>query len=76
MPLTWNVAYYSGMSSTQDLRAAVDEGVPVGVVATLLDTLKLLRTLPRHLDAGGAVLFNKLDPWVESLNKKGLTKKD
>ncbi|WP_277914543.1 hypothetical protein [Pseudomonas aeruginosa] len=27
-------------------------------------------------DIRGAKLFNKLDPWVESLNKKGLTKKD
>lgn len=76
MPLTWSVAFHSGMSSSQDLRAAVDEGVPVGVVATLLDSLKIFGTLPRHLNAGGSVLFNKLDPWVESLNKKGLTKKD
>lgn len=49
MPLTWDLAYHSGMSAQSDLRAAVDEGIAVGVVATLLDTLKIIRTLPRHL---------------------------
>lgn len=58
MPLMWDVAFHSGMSAQSDLRAAVDEGVPVGVVATLLDTLKALRTLPRHLDAGCAVFID------------------
>lgn len=75
-PFTWNIAFHSGMSAKSDLRAAVDEGVAVGVVATLLDVSKAILVLPRHLDAGGFVLFHKLDPWVESLNKKGLTKKD
>lgn len=58
MPLTWDLAFHSGMSAQGDLRAAVDEGVAVGVVATLLDTLKIIRTLPRHLDAGGAVFID------------------
>ena len=58
MPLTWSVAFHSGMSSSQDLRAAVDEGVPVGVVATLLDSLKIFGTLPRHLNAGGSVFID------------------
>lgn len=58
MPLTWDLAYHSGMSAQSDLRAAVDEGIAVGVVATLLDTLKIIRTLPRHLDAGGAVFID------------------
>lgn len=72
----WHLAYHSGMSASSDLRAAVDVGVPIGVVAPLLSLSKVFLALPRHLDAGGSVLFHKLDPWVESLNKKGLTKKD
>lgn len=58
MPLTWDLAFHSGMSAQNDLRAAVDEGVAVGVVATLLDTLKTIRTLPGHLNAGGAVFID------------------
>ncbi|WP_256587828.1 hypothetical protein [Pseudomonas sp. Irchel 3E13] len=58
MDFTWALAYHSGMSASSDLRAAVDEGIPVGVVATLLDTLKLIRVVPRHLDAGGAVFID------------------
>lgn len=58
MEFSWQASFHSGMSATSDLRAAVDEGVPVGVVATLLDTLKMIRVLPRHLDAGGAVFID------------------
>lgn len=58
MPLTWDLAFHSGMSAVSDLRAAVEEGVAVGVVATLLDVVKTIRTLPRHLDAGGAVFID------------------
>ncbi len=72
----WKYAFHSGMSSSADLRAATDLGLPVGVVATLLTTRQMFLTLPKHLNAGGKLLFHKLDPWVESLNKKGLTKKD
>ncbi|MBC2385296.1 hypothetical protein HF209_30540 [Pseudomonas sp. WS 5096] len=46
------------MSARSDLRAAVDEGVAVGVVATLLDVVKTILVLPRHLDAGGAVFID------------------
>ncbi|MGO4801056.1 hypothetical protein ACEN2T_17400 [Pseudomonas sp. W22_MBD1_FP4] len=49
----WKLAYHSGMSAKSDLRAAVDIGVPVGVVATLLDVNKTILVLPRHLDRGG-----------------------
>lgn len=58
MPLTWDLAFHSGMSARSDLRAAVDEGVAVGVVATLLDVAKTILVLPRHLDAGGAVFID------------------
>jgi hypothetical protein len=58
MPLTWDLAFHSGMSARSDLRAAVDEGVAVGVVATLLDVSKTILVLPRHLDAGGAVFID------------------
>lgn len=58
MPLTWDLAFHSGMSARSDLRAAVDEGVAVGVVATLLDVVKTILVLPRHLDAGGAVFID------------------
>jgi len=58
MEFIWNLAYHSGMSAKSDLRAAVDEGVPVGVVATLLDLSKVYLTLPRHLDNGGAAFVD------------------
>lgn len=58
MSFTWALAYHSGMSSRADLRAAVDEGIAVGVVATLLDVSKTILVLPRHLDAGGAVFID------------------
>lgn len=58
MTFTWNLAFHSGMSSRSDLRAAVDEGVPVGVVATLLDVSKTILVLPRHLNAGGTVFID------------------
>jgi hypothetical protein len=58
MPLTWDLAFHSGMSARSDLRAAVDEGIAVGVVATLLDVVKTILVLPRHLDAGGSVFID------------------
>lgn len=58
MSLKWDLAFHSGMSSRSDLRAAVDEGVAVGVVATLLDVSKSILVLPKHLDAGGAVFID------------------
>ncbi|WP_257605300.1 hypothetical protein [Pseudomonas sp. UMAB-40] len=54
----WTLAYHSGMSAKSDLRAAVDVGVPVGVVATLLDVNKTILVLPRHLDRGGSVFID------------------
>lgn len=58
MPFTWDLAFHSGMSARSDLRAAVDEGIAVGVVATLLDTSKTILVLPRHLDAGAAAFID------------------
>lgn len=58
MSFTWAATFYSGMSAKSDLRAAINEGVAVGVVATLLDTVKMVRSLPRHLDAGGLVFID------------------
>lgn len=58
MEFSWKLAFHSGMSAKSDLRAAVDEGVPVGVVATLLDLSKVYLTLPRHLDNGGAAFVD------------------
>jgi len=58
MTLTWDLAFHSGMSAKSDLRAAVEEGVPVGVVATLLDVSKTILVLPRHLDTGAAVFID------------------
>jgi hypothetical protein len=46
------------MSSKSDLRAAVEEGVAIGVVAGLLDSSKTLLVLPKHLDQGGAVFVD------------------
>lgn len=54
----WDLAFHSGMSAKSDLRAAVDEGIPVGVVATLLDVSKTILVLPRHLDSGNAVFID------------------
>ncbi|MEB0222062.1 hypothetical protein [Pseudomonas sp. AB12(2023)] len=70
MPLTWDLAFHSGMSARSDLRAAVDEGVAVGVVATLLDAVKTILVLPRHLDAGGSVF---IDSGAFSAFQKGET---
>lgn len=50
----WHLAFHSGMSASSDLRAAVDVGVPIGVVAPLLSLSKVFLALPRHLDAGGS----------------------
>jgi hypothetical protein len=58
MNFSWNLAFHSGFSAKSDLRAAVDEGVPVGVVATLLDLSKVYLVLPRHLDKGGAAFVD------------------
>jgi len=58
MSFTWAATFYSGMSAKSDMRAAINEGVAVGVVATLLDTIKMVRSLPRHLDAGGLVFID------------------
>lgn len=54
----WHLAFHSGMSASSDLRAAVDVGVPIGVVATLLSLSKVFLALPRHLDSGGAVFID------------------
>lgn len=58
MSFTWDLAFHSGMSAKSDLRAAVDERVPVGVVATLLDLSKTFLVLPRHLDNGGTAFVD------------------
>lgn len=52
------IAFRSGMSAKSDLRAAVDAGVPVGVVAGLLSTVAACMTLPRYLDRGGKVFVD------------------
>lgn len=54
----WKYAFHSGMSSSADLRAATDLGLPVGVVATLLTTRQIFLTLPKHLDAGGKLFVD------------------
>lgn len=54
----WKTAFHSGMSSRSDLRAAIDQGVAIGVVATLLDVSKRTLALPRFLDKGGAVFVD------------------
>lgn len=54
----WDASYHSGMSARGDLKAAVDMGIPVGVVATLLDNAKMFLVLPRHLDAGNSVFID------------------
>lgn len=54
----WNTAYHSGMSASSDLRAAIECGVAVGVVASLLTISQLIRALPRHLDQGGFVFID------------------
>ena len=58
MTFSWDLAFHSGMSAKSDLRAAVDEGVPVGVVATLLDLSKTFLVIPRHLDNGGTAFVD------------------
>lgn len=58
MDHNWNIAFHSGMSSKSDLRAAVEERVPVGVVATLLNLSQQILVLPRYLDAGGTVFID------------------
>ncbi len=58
----WHLAYHSGMSASSDLRAAVDVGVPIGVVAPLLSLSKVFLALPRHLDAGGSLIVVRLRP--------------
>lgn len=58
MSFSWDLAFHSGMSAKSDIRAAVDEGVPVGVVATLLDLSKTFLVLPRHLDNGGSAFVD------------------
>lgn len=54
----WKHAFHSGMSSSDDLRAATDLGLPVGVVAPLLTTRQIFLTLPKHLDAGGKLFVD------------------
>jgi hypothetical protein len=54
----WHIAFHSGMTSKSDLRAGVDEGVPVGVVATRLVIDQLIQVLPRYLDRGGKVFVD------------------
>lgn len=54
----WHLAFHSGMSASRDLRAAVDVGVPIGVVAPLLSLSKVFLALPRHLDAGGSLFID------------------
>lgn len=54
----WHLAFHSGMSASSDLRAAVDVGVPIGVVAPLLSLSKIFLALPRHLDSGGSVFMD------------------
>ncbi len=54
----WKYAFHSGMSSSADLRAATDLGLPVGVVATLLTTRQIFLTLPKHLNTGGKLFVD------------------
>lgn len=53
-----DLAFRSGMSRNHDLRAGIDAGVPVGVVAGELTTLLIFRALPNYLASGGAVFID------------------
>ncbi|WP_231992366.1 hypothetical protein [Metapseudomonas furukawaii] len=54
----WRASFHSGMSADSDLRAAIAEGVPVGVVANLLTPTHVIRALPQYLDEGGSVFVD------------------
>jgi len=54
----WHIAFHSGMTSKSDLRAAVDEGVSVGVVALKVTLAQKILVLPRFLNSGGKVFVD------------------
>lgn len=54
----WKHAFHSGMTSASDLRAAIQAGVPVGVVANLLTNAQVFLALPKYLDRGGKVFVD------------------
>jgi hypothetical protein len=56
--MTWDIAYHSGMSSASDLRACIDTGAAVGVVAGLLTNSQIFLALPSYLAAGGKVFVD------------------
>ncbi|WP_262381982.1 hypothetical protein [Pseudomonas proteolytica] len=58
MQYPWKHAFHSGMSSSSDLRAAIQAGVPVGVVANLLTNAQVFLALPKYLNGGGMVFVD------------------
>lgn len=57
-PTSIDIAFRSGMSRSNDLRAAIMGNIPVGVVAGELRQLQVSITLPKYLAAGGKVFID------------------
>lgn len=51
-------AFRSGMSRLNDMRGAIEAGVPIGAVATEIQMICAMNTLPSYLAAGGAVFID------------------
>jgi hypothetical protein len=58
IPPALDLAFRSGMSRSKDLHAGIGANVPVGVVAGELLFLQRMITIPRYLQAGGAVFID------------------
>lgn len=56
--MSWDIAYHSGMSSDSDMRACIDTGSAIGVVASLLSLGQRMRALPEFMDRGGKVFVD------------------
>lgn len=52
------LAFRSGMSAKSDLRAAMDAHVPIGIVAGLVNGIRLLISLPQYMNHGGKVFVD------------------
>lgn len=55
---TLKLAFRSGMSRNKDFWAAADAGVPIGVVATELNTSLRVIGIPRYLEQGGSLFID------------------